>query len=53
MMTLTEDQTMLQDSVAPFMAAEGAIKTQLRHWRDTGAKMALAIRCGSSLPSLG
>jgi alkylation response protein AidB-like acyl-CoA dehydrogenase len=38
MMTLTEDQTMLQDSVAPFMAAEGAIKTQLRHWRDTGCK---------------
>jgi alkylation response protein AidB-like acyl-CoA dehydrogenase len=37
-MTLTEDQTMLQDSVAPFMAAEGAIKTQLRHWRDTGCK---------------
>jgi alkylation response protein AidB-like acyl-CoA dehydrogenase len=29
---------MLQDSVAPFMAAEGPIKTQLRHWRDTGCK---------------
>ena len=38
MMTLTDDQTMLQDSVAPFMAAEGAIKTQLRHWRDSGCK---------------
>ncbi len=38
MMTLTDDQTMLQDSVAPFMAEEGAIKTQLRHWRDTGCK---------------
>lgn len=34
-MTLNEDQRMLQDSVAPFMAEEGAIKVQLRHWRDT------------------
>ena len=38
MMTLTDDQTMLQDSVAPLMAAEGAIKAQLRHWRDSGCK---------------
>jgi alkylation response protein AidB-like acyl-CoA dehydrogenase len=38
MMTLTDDQRMLQDSVAPFMADEGAIKTQLRHWRDIGCK---------------
>jgi len=36
MMTLNDDQTMLQDSVAPFMASEGAIRTQLRHWRDSG-----------------
>jgi len=36
MMTLTDDQRMLQDSVRPFMADEGAIKKQLRHWRDTG-----------------
>ena len=27
-----------QDSGAPFMAEEGAIKKQLRHWRDTGCK---------------
>jgi alkylation response protein AidB-like acyl-CoA dehydrogenase len=38
MMTLTDDQRMLQDSVAPFMAAEGAIKAQLRHWRDIGCQ---------------
>jgi len=38
MMTLTDDQRMLQDSVAPFMAEEGAIKAQLRHWRDSGCK---------------
>ena len=36
MMTLTDDQRMLQDSVAPLMASEGSIKAQLRHWRDTG-----------------
>ncbi|HEU4957086.1 MAG TPA: acyl-CoA dehydrogenase family protein [Sphingomicrobium sp.] len=35
-MTLTDDQRLLQDSVRPFMAEEGAIKKQLRHWRDTG-----------------
>lgn len=38
MMTLTDDQRMLQDSVRPFMADEGAIKKQLRHWRDIGCK---------------
>ena len=35
-MILTEDQRLLQDTVRPFMAEEGAIKKQLRHWRDTG-----------------
>jgi alkylation response protein AidB-like acyl-CoA dehydrogenase len=35
-MILTEDQRLLQDTVRPFMADEGAIKKQLRHWRDTG-----------------
>jgi alkylation response protein AidB-like acyl-CoA dehydrogenase len=38
MMTLTDDQRMLQDTVRPFMAEEGAIRTQLRHWRDIGCK---------------
>ncbi len=33
-----DDQTMLADSARQFMAEEGAIKTQLRHWRDTGCK---------------
>ncbi len=36
MMILTDDQRMLHDTVRPFMANEGAIKAQLRHWRDTG-----------------
>jgi alkylation response protein AidB-like acyl-CoA dehydrogenase len=38
MMTLTDDQRLLQDTVRPFMAEEGAIKKQLRHWRDIGCK---------------
>ena len=38
MITLTDDQRMLQDTVRPFMAEEGAIRTQLRHWRDIGCK---------------
>ena len=38
MMTLTDDQRMLADTVAPFMADEGAISKQLRHWRDIGCK---------------
>ena len=38
MMTLNDDQRMLRDSVAPFMASDGAIKPQLRHWRDSGCK---------------
>ncbi|HEU4499664.1 MAG TPA: acyl-CoA dehydrogenase family protein [Sphingomicrobium sp.] len=35
-MTLTDDQRLLQDSIRPFLAEEGAINKQLRHWRDTG-----------------
>lgn len=33
-----DDQTMLADSASQFMAEEGAIKKQLRHWRDAGCK---------------
>jgi alkylation response protein AidB-like acyl-CoA dehydrogenase len=36
MMTLTDDQRLLQDTVRPFMAEEGSIKKQLRQWRDSG-----------------
>jgi hypothetical protein len=38
MMILNDDQRMLQDTVRPFMAEEGAIKRQLRHWREIGCK---------------
>jgi alkylation response protein AidB-like acyl-CoA dehydrogenase len=36
MSLLTDDQKMLQDTAANFLADEGAISKQLRHWRDTG-----------------
>ena len=36
MSLLTDDQKMLQDTAASFLADEGAISKQLRHWRDTG-----------------
>ena len=33
---LTDDQAMLRDTARSFMAEEGAIAKQLRHWRDKG-----------------
>lgn len=34
----TDDQAMLAETVTGFMAEEGAIKKQLRHWRDIKCK---------------
>ena len=53
MMILTDDQRMLQDVVRPFMADEGAIKTQLRHWRDTGCKDGFGHGLWKQLAELG
>ena len=36
MTLLTDDQKMLQETAASFLAEEGAISKQLRHWRDIG-----------------
>lgn len=36
MSLLTDDQKMLQETAASFLAEEGSIARQLRHWRDTG-----------------
>ena len=36
MSLLTDDQKMLQDTAASFLADEGGITKQLRHWRDSG-----------------
>jgi alkylation response protein AidB-like acyl-CoA dehydrogenase len=35
---LNDDQAMLRDTARSFMAAEGAIAKELRHWRDAGCK---------------
>jgi len=35
---LTDDQKMLQETAASFLAEEGAIPRQLRHWREIGCK---------------
>jgi alkylation response protein AidB-like acyl-CoA dehydrogenase len=37
-MLLTDDQKMLQETAASFLAEEGSIAKQLRHWRDIGCK---------------
>jgi alkylation response protein AidB-like acyl-CoA dehydrogenase len=34
----SDDQAMLRDTARDFMAGEGSIKAQLRHWRDRGCK---------------
>lgn len=36
MTILTDDQKMLQETAAAFLADDGAIAKQLRHWRDIG-----------------
>jgi alkylation response protein AidB-like acyl-CoA dehydrogenase len=38
MTLLTDDQKMLQETAASFLAGEGSIARQLRHWRDIGCK---------------
>ena len=53
MMILTDDQRMLQDTVRPFMADEGAIKAQLRHWRDIGCKDGFGHGLWKQLGELG
>src|SRR5688500_1284750 len=35
---LTDDQAMLRDTAREFVAEQGSIKQQLRHWRDRGCK---------------
>src|SRR3954447_3409763 len=35
---LTDDQKMLQETATSFLAEEGAIPRQLRHWREIGCK---------------
>ena len=53
MMILTDDQRMLQDVVRPLMAEDGAIKTQLRHWRDSGCEDGFGHGLWKKLAELG
>ena len=53
MMTLNDDQRMLADTVAPFMAEEGAIGKQLRHWRDNGCSDGFGHRLWKQFAELG
>ncbi|MCY7270842.1 MAG: acyl-CoA/acyl-ACP dehydrogenase [Sphingomonas bacterium] len=52
-MILTDDQRMLHDVVRPFMAEEGAIKAQLRYWRDSGCKDGFGHQLWKQLAELG
>ena len=36
MALLTDDQKLIQDTARGFLAEDGSIAKQLRHWRDTG-----------------
>jgi len=38
MTLLTDDQKMLQETAASFLAEKGSVGKQLRHWRDIGCK---------------
>jgi alkylation response protein AidB-like acyl-CoA dehydrogenase len=44
---------MLRDTVLPFMADQGAIRSQLRHWRDTGCKDGFGHSLWKQLAELG
>ena len=48
-LTLTEDQTMLKDSIAPFLAEEAPVK-HLRSLRDSDDATGFRAICGRSSP---
>jgi len=50
---LTDDQAMLRDTARGFMAEEGAIAKQLRHWRDIGCKDGFGHGLWKQLAELG
>jgi alkylation response protein AidB-like acyl-CoA dehydrogenase len=49
----TEDQAMLADTARQFMAGEGAIAKQLRHWRDKQCKDGFGHGLWSQMAELG
>ena len=48
-----DDQTMLADTVGQFMADEGAIAKQLRHWRDKDCKDGFGHELWKSFAEMG
>jgi alkylation response protein AidB-like acyl-CoA dehydrogenase len=52
-MLLTDDQKMLQETAASFLAAEGGIAKQLRHWRDTGCSDGFGTELWKQFGELG
>jgi alkylation response protein AidB-like acyl-CoA dehydrogenase len=50
---LTEDQRALADMTRSFLAEEGTIKKQLRHWRDTGCKDGFGHSLWKQMAELG
>ena len=52
-MLLTDDQKMLQETAASFLAEEGAIAKQLRHWRDTGCSDGFGTELWKQFAELG
>jgi alkylation response protein AidB-like acyl-CoA dehydrogenase len=53
MTLLTDDQKMLQETAASFLADEGSISKQLRHWRDTGCSDGFGSQLWKQFGELG
>ena len=53
MSLLTDDQKMLQETAANFLAEEGSIAKQLRHWRDIGCSDGFGHGLWKSFAELG
>ena len=53
MALLTDDQKMLQETAASFLAEQGGINKQLRHWRDIGCSDGFGHGLWREFASLG
>ena len=53
MALLSDDERMLQETAASFLAEEGGIKKQLRHWRDTGCSDGFGTALWKQFAELG
>jgi alkylation response protein AidB-like acyl-CoA dehydrogenase len=53
MALLTDDQKLIQDTARQFLADEGGIAKQLRHWRDTGCSDGFGTALWKQFAELG